>query len=998
MEAVSLGIALVTIVGTFKDVIELIDLIASAKDTDRDYMILETKIDIEKTLLLDWASGIRLLSPDDYDKRLNDDGTRSLICRVLDTISQLMGDANSLKKQYGMREGTGEDREWLSRPRGARISAQSMVQFADDFENLTTNAPLHQQPHRSFRKRIVWVCQDKKKLESLVKELSHLVASLRNLIPPLTNSATPLITVEDLSDRFDIPNLRLLRDASKGRVAAIASPASEALTEKYKDRVLMQIWFRTMNERRNAVHRAYPQTLCWVFDPPEDGFEWYDLAQWLRSDSGIYWISGKAGSGKSTLMKYLFDEPKTKVLLSHWASDCTLGSFFFWYAGNPEQKSLRGLMRAILHQLLSHPLHRSLIPESLPDMWHHTHAHEDNLQDPSEGDLLYAFEQFAQRKMDGPLAKAKFCFFIDGLDEFSGVIRESIAFVETLVRDPNIKVVVSSRPIPSCHAAFRNLPSLLLQELNRVDIQEYVSSEVAENDGMQRLMEQNPEEAADILEDLVDKSCGVFLWVVLACRSILDGLDAWDTIGQLRERVDELPDELREMFQHMLRKVPGRYAVERGRWLGLCHALKEDGGSSTSGAVQVLSLALAESEEIGESYLQGQCLELQKKRQMCQEIGERIRSRCGGLLELSHDMVHPLYDDADALCFCNGRVIGRKDWKSHDCWIDSKVEFMHRTVFEYLNDQDESEVEHLGRENPSAVYSALSMCELFTAVGLLYSRDPNIPQADAHFIKALHWGAQAQMENPSDKSNVFWRLVPLLDHLRELCPWSLHRECLFQQLLSQQFQGSCPPSHQAYQLAVGFRAINYVREHPDIAWQISSSSCCVAQQPPSMYLVEDDHYMPERLVKLVAFTFTVLHSADVNAAWSSWLNAIEGLPIGTMKAEEHLVVVTRQLLRAKPAVPDWFRIMDTIQNRPSQSNIKEVGAIWRSLEAELDASRAFPCIPETTNGTKQSKRRPSHAKVGRKRTLNTEADGGEDELDPRKRQSKLLHGQWRGNS
>ncbi|KAM6524451.1 hypothetical protein FSOLCH5_005053 [Fusarium solani] len=169
MEAVSLGIALVTIVGTFKDVIELIDLIASAKDTDRDYMILETKIDIEKTLLLDWASGIRLLSPDDYDKRLNDDGTRSLICRVLDTISQLMGDANSLKKQYGMREGTGEDREWLSRPRGARISAQSMVQFADDFENLTTNAPLHQQPHRSFRKRIVWVCQDKKKLESLIE-------------------------------------------------------------------------------------------------------------------------------------------------------------------------------------------------------------------------------------------------------------------------------------------------------------------------------------------------------------------------------------------------------------------------------------------------------------------------------------------------------------------------------------------------------------------------------------------------------------------------------------------------------------------------------------------------------------------------------------------------------------------------------------------------------------------------------------------------------------
>ncbi|RSM17104.1 hypothetical protein CDV31_003997 [Fusarium ambrosium] len=434
MEAVSLGIALVTIVGTFKDVIELIDLIASAKNTDQDYMILETKIDIEKTLLLDWASGIRLLSPDDYDKRLDDDGTRSLISRILDTISQLMGDANILKKQYGMREGTREDREWLSRPRGARISAQSMAQFNHDFESLTTTTTADQQPRRSLRKRIVWVCQDKKKLESLVKELSYLVASLRNLIPPSTNSATPLITVEDLSGRFDIPNLRLLLDASKGRVAAIASPASEALTEKYKDGVLMQIWFRTMNERRNAVHRAYPRTLCWVLDPPEDDFEWYDLAQWLRSGSRMYWISGKAGSGKSTLMKYLFDEPKTKALLSHWASDCSLGSFFFWYAGNTEQKSLRGLMRAILHQLLSHPLHRSLIPELLPDMWHLAHVHEDDLKDPSEGDLLYAFEKFAQRKMDGPLAEAKFCFFIDGLDEFSGDIRESITFVEKLQR------------------------------------------------------------------------------------------------------------------------------------------------------------------------------------------------------------------------------------------------------------------------------------------------------------------------------------------------------------------------------------------------------------------------------------------------------------------------------------------------------------------------------------------------------------------------------------
>lgn len=30
------------------------------------------------------------------------------------------------------------------------------------------------------------------------------------------------------------------------------------------------------------------------------------IAEWLESGSGVYWISGKAGSGKSTLMKHLF--------------------------------------------------------------------------------------------------------------------------------------------------------------------------------------------------------------------------------------------------------------------------------------------------------------------------------------------------------------------------------------------------------------------------------------------------------------------------------------------------------------------------------------------------------------------------------------------------------------------------------------------------------------------------------------------------------------------
>lgn len=43
------------------------------------------------------------------------------------------------------------------------------------------------------------------------------------------------------------------------------------------------------------------------------------FAAWLRDGDGIFYISGKLGSGKSTLMKYLSDHTRTKEHLREWA-------------------------------------------------------------------------------------------------------------------------------------------------------------------------------------------------------------------------------------------------------------------------------------------------------------------------------------------------------------------------------------------------------------------------------------------------------------------------------------------------------------------------------------------------------------------------------------------------------------------------------------------------------------------------------------------------------
>lgn len=61
-------------------------------------------------------------------------------------------------------------------------------------------------------------------------------------------------------------------------------------------------------------------------------------------------ISGKAGSGKSTLMKFLVRNQSVKDYLRDWAgpAEPVLIPWFIWAAGSPMQKSQEGLFQSLL--------------------------------------------------------------------------------------------------------------------------------------------------------------------------------------------------------------------------------------------------------------------------------------------------------------------------------------------------------------------------------------------------------------------------------------------------------------------------------------------------------------------------------------------------------------------------------------------------------------------------------------------------------------------------
>ena len=96
------------------------------------------------------------------------------------------------------------------------------------------------------------------------------------------------------------------------------------------------------------IDPRFEHTLEWVFE------RHLGFTDWLESSGDIFWINGKPGCGKSTLMKFIYQDPRTHELLGMRSprSRQITAAFFFHHRGKVMQKSVEGLLRSILSQVL----------------------------------------------------------------------------------------------------------------------------------------------------------------------------------------------------------------------------------------------------------------------------------------------------------------------------------------------------------------------------------------------------------------------------------------------------------------------------------------------------------------------------------------------------------------------------------------------------------------------------------------------------------------------
>ncbi|KAI0865581.1 hypothetical protein F4860DRAFT_459672 [Xylaria cubensis] len=395
------------------------------------------------------------------------------------------------------------------------------------------------------------------------------------------------------------------------------------------DNLLEELRFPELNKRLEEIKSPATETLNWLFESstscpnPDSGraAKWPDFRQWLREDASTYWISGKVGSGKSTLMAYILEDRRTHEDLAIWSDgyELVILQFFFWRAGSERQKSIPGLLRSLLYQLCNRLCN---IRPTAADVMDRI---SDTLRD-SNGVLA-----LTEKKLQSAIVKAiqscdrfRFCIFIDGLDEFlpkQGSYDDLVDCIEELQGPNNVKICVSSRPELDFVKRFQNIKRLRLQDLNESDIEKFVKLSF-ENLSL--------EEFDITIRDIVRRAEGVFLWASLVTRSLVDGIKHGDSKEEIQTRLNELPDDIDLLYKRMLSGVDKRYMSSLAFYVQIMKFFTE----AVLGYEDIFPLSI-----IATSKLSKEINSYEEFAEECELTRTRIISRSAGLLEVSEGIM-----------------------------------------------------------------------------------------------------------------------------------------------------------------------------------------------------------------------------------------------------------------------------------------------------------------------------------------------------------------------
>lgn len=460
------------------------------------------------------------------------------------------------------------------------------------------------------------------------------------VVPDAVPFSWDFATSKFMDAREDQTSVALKEGLERKRHETENQPA-EVVSDDLKSapkRILNALYFPQMSDQIEYIPPAHERTFARIFqDRTAEDTSGSNFVDWLRGGIGCYWIDGKAGSGKSTLMKFIRKHSQTLTALKAWAEPADQGtvlnaSFFPATIGLSLGKSQAGLLRSLLFDILNQ--NQSLVPVVFPDLYKiaATHPNDETLAVPSVAELKQALLHLVNRAATSSL---KICILIDGIDEFEGGSESIVELVTSISASRFVKFILSSRlaPTPTCIQTFTEFAHLQIQSLTYNDIRLYVQAKL----DTITLNQQLGFPTAGLVTDICDRASGSFVWVVLAIRSLLEGLRPPDDILDLRQRIEKLPPDLEDLYHHLLQELaPSRrqYASRVFQIMMQSRVVQKER------PVTLLQLSFVDERLLLDSFRAPIGPLSRSTKRSCAATEERLNSHCCGLLKIQNRRVH----------------------------------------------------------------------------------------------------------------------------------------------------------------------------------------------------------------------------------------------------------------------------------------------------------------------------------------------------------------------
>lgn len=306
---------------------------------------------------------------------------------------------------------------------------------------------------------------------------------------------------------------------------------SDRMMNIHRQDVLASLRFQELGARQANIRNAHNRTCKWILKHKT-------YVKWRSSTCGTFWIVGKPGAGKSTLMKYLHStatEKKSehKNLPEH---EIVFG-FFFNARGATLERTTKGMYRALLFELFTAAPELQFILDG---------------KQPSADWSLYFLKSILLEVMQN-IGPRPLRLFVDALDECDEQeIQEMVEFIEELE-----DISVEGEGILSLCLASRHYPSIAIRNGVRLnldheaghldDLNWYIAQQLhIEGEGAR---------AYEIYEQVRRKANGVFLWVVLVVNILNKEIRHGRMfMEKLQKRLEGIPAGLSALFQDTVQR------------------------------------------------------------------------------------------------------------------------------------------------------------------------------------------------------------------------------------------------------------------------------------------------------------------------------------------------------------------------------------------------------------------------------------------------------------